>query len=162
MLYVVFTSVCGPHIRNHPRCTIAHRRTTNAACKWPCLCRICPGGVSGATSCLQRSTSKKYRYAALLEFANTSTHTRATQDAVQQFGVKGLPGVQCYKDGVCVENTVYATSHEVLTSLKTHGGEPPASRRSLPGWARVALQTVVVRQRALGVSHPVIMIMPTL
>lgn len=72
-------------------------------------------------------------------------HTCTHQDAVQQFGVKGLPGVQCYKDGVCLENTVYATSHEVLTSLKTHGGEPSAPRRPLPGWARMALQTLAVR-----------------
>lgn len=140
MLYVVFTLVrAGPLGTSIATCTTDIQPMLHANGI------VCARSVAAARMEPHLVCRGRHPKSAGTQPRLPDARTHPTQDAVQQFGVKGLPGIQCYKDGACVENTVYATSHEVLTSLKTHGGEPPAPRRPLPAWARVALQTVAVR-----------------
>ncbi len=141
--------VTSQRVGSHPICRSRHSKSTGTfgwKDGWMDGCAVSavyvPACVSACVPvCLSHTHTHKQTHTQT--YIHTNKHTQ-TQDAVKQFNVLGLPGVQCYKEAKCVQNTVYATSHEVLASLKTHGGEPPAPKRLLPGWMVTVLQTAAV------------------
>lgn len=69
-------------------------------------------------------------------------------DAVKTFGVKGLPGVQCWRGKECIENSVFNSPLQVLECLTKHA--PQRAAGPAPWWVRLVKVLAVGAIAAAG------------